>query len=41
MSMATKLDRLVTYNEELQLITWSCKDTSQIKYVIFLLPQGL
>ena len=41
MSMATKLDRLVTYNEELQLITWSCKDTLQIKYVIFLPPQGL
>ena len=41
MSMATKLDRLVTYNVELQLITWSCKDTSQIKYVIFLPPQGL
>ena len=47
MTTDTKQDRVVTYNEELPsiksedpLITWSCKFMSQIKYVLFLLPQG-
>ena len=44
MSMSTKLDRVVTYNDELSFInlrdpsmTWSCEVMWQINYVIFLL----
>ena len=47
MTTDTKQDRVVMYNDGLPsiksedpLITWSCKFMSQIKYVLFLIPQG-
>ena len=48
MTMIIKLGKMVTNNEELpftksqdSLISWSCKVTLQIKYIVSLLPQGL
>ena len=48
MTMANNLVRVVLYNEELPsimsqniLVTWFCKVTRQIKFVISLLPQDV